>query len=452
MGLIVPNDSRKPLMGCIDHKERNIVLFENGTIGYLETDEDSDLRGGSSYVSIVNELSDLNSSPIFSPSGLDWNSIKRNYFRSLIFIYGLILILMIVPFVFQRGTWNTMISDWTGVDFNGWARYILAFIACMLSWTPEMIGGALSEKRANQAILTLDGKLGKTEIVVSDGATPKQGLDTTTWKIRKGRGTFPLMSIVFSKVAFMTLIFIDFVSAVVLSIVTPFLVIGLFAYNSFRNKKALSDDEIEIPKVELSEIYGYILNRWGSSQLVNIISPGEGISMEFKSSLWYDYHKAVKSEDPKKAHRFQADYNPADKEAKNERAKSVIKAVAGFLNSDDSGSLLIGVDDDNKILGLERDFELLNVQPSSQRDEFEMQLDALLKKHLTTLAKKTGLWHFNWLEDDGKWVCMLKIKNSPQPVYHKVDGKEIYYRRTPSRTEPVPSGIELQKELEKFPR
>ena len=433
-------------MGCIDYKEREIILFENGTLGYLESDEDSDLRGGSSYVSIVNELGDLRSSPNFSPSGLDWDSMKKKYYKAILAIYGLVLILLFVPSVLERGTWNIMISDWTGIDFSGPARFGLAFVASMLAFAPEAIVGGYFSKRENQSILSLNSEYANTEIIVTDAAISFE--TQTTWKRRIG--PFPLACVVLTKVVFMILIFIDFFAAVTLTILTPLFIIGLLTLLSFRNRQPLSEDEIEIREVNLSEIYDYILNRWGSTQLDNIISGGEGMRKEFKSSLWYDYDKA----DPNNKFRYERDYDPSDKRTKNERAKSVIKAVAGFLNSDVPGRLLIGVDNDERILGLVNDFELLNVSPSDQRNQFEMQLDDLLRKHLESKTNLRGLWDFSWLEqeEEGKLVCMLTITNSPQAVYHKVDGKGIYYRRTPSKTEPVHSGIELEKELEKFPR
>ena len=75
-------------------------------------------------------------------------------------------------------------------------------------------------------------------------------------------------------------------------------------------------------------------------------------------------------------------------------------------------------------------------------------------KNMESRANLRGLWDFSWLEqeEDGGLVCMLTIRNSPQAVFHKVEGKEIYYIRRPSSTEPITSGIELAKELDKFPR
>ena len=39
---------------------------------------------------------------------------------------------------------------------------------------------------------------------------------------------------------------------------------------------------------------------------------------------------------------------------------NVVKTVAGFLNSGIQGTLIIGVDDNCNVLGLERDFQLLD--------------------------------------------------------------------------------------------
>jgi len=432
-------------MGCIDHEEREIVLFENGALRYLNYDEDSDLRAGSNYVSIIDELSDLKNPPSFSSSELDWPSLKRRYIHALIIIYGIILILIIVPFVLRRGTWNDMISVWVGVDFNGWLRYCLGFIAFMFSLIPEIIGAGIFGKRENQAVLTLEGKHGITEIICIEGAIKLE--NQLSWK--KKVGIFPMYFVVISKTAFMAMIFIDFSNAVVLGISAPFVILYLAVYSSYKNRKALSGDQIEIPEVGLSEISAHMENRWRSTQLEHIIAAGESRRLEFKSSLWYDYDKA----DPNNV-RHDPYYNPSDKVAKNERASSIMKAVTGFLNSNVSGRLVIGVDDGGQILGLKSDFELLNTSASKQRDQFEIQLNALLMKNLESRANLRGLWDFIWLEqeEDRGLVCMLTIRNSPQAVFLKVEGRGIYYIRTPSTTEPIKSGIDLDKELEKFPR
>lgn len=443
MGLVVPIDSRQPKMGCVDFKDREIVLFENGSLGYVDSDDDSDLRAGSSYVSIIGELAELKSPPNYSPSELDWPWMKKKYTQSLIIIYGFIVSLIVLPFVFQQGSWNDMISNWTGLDFNGWLRYILAFIASTVAFMPEIIGGTILSRRENQAVLTLDTKHGITEIIHTDG--PMQFENQLSWKNRVG--IFPLYMIVVPKVAFMVLIFIDFPNAVVLAILVPFVLFCLSVYAIYANRRGCSDDETKIPEVGLGEIFAFIQNRWANTQLQNIIAPGESIRLEFKSSLWYDYHKADKNHN-----RYVPNYDPSNKEAKNERAKSVVKTVAGFLNSDVEGTLLIGVDDDGQILGLECDFELLNTARSNHKDLYERQLHSLLSKHIESTANLRGLWDIGWLEHDEKSVCMLTISNSPQAVYHRQEGKSVYYRRTPSMTEPVPTGIELEKELEKFPR
>ena len=80
-----------------------------------------------------------------------------------------------------------------------------------------------------------------------------------------------------------------------------------------------------------------------------------------------------------------------------------------------------------------------------------MQLDDLLKKNLKTNGDLLGLWDISWLEHKEHMVCMLKLQRSTHAIFLKIDEKEIYYIRTPSKTEPK-SGTDLAKELSKFPR
>ena len=435
-------DLRQPQMGCIDHKGREIVVFENGALGYVDFGDDSDLRADSSYSRIINELSDLNSPPSYSPSRLDLPSMKRKYAQSLIIIYGLTIFLIIMPIALRRGTWNDMFSVWTGVDFNGWPRYFVAFVACMISLIPEIMANEILVKRKNTSVLTLDSKNGIIEIICYSTLDPV----ALTSQVKQVH-SLVFSTIILSKMVFMGCIFINYGMTLTLAIISPFVIFFLFIYSYYINRKAPSENEIGIPEVELSEIYSYIYDHWGSTQLENIVSAGESLRLEFKASLWYDYDKADSD-----SYRYDVDYNPSDKVSKKERARSILKAVTGFLNSNEGGQLLIGVKDDGQIIGLESDFELLNASSlSKQKDLFEMRLDDLLKKNLKTNGDLLGLWDISWLEHKEHMVCMLKLQRSTHAIFLKIDEEEIYYIRTPSKTEPK-SGTDLDKELSKFPR
>ena len=81
----------------------------------------------------------------------------------------------------------------------------------------------------------------------------------------------------------------------------------------------------------------------------------ESDTVEFKSSLRWDYKQ---------------------QRANTDLEREVIKGVVGFLNSESGGTLIIGVDDDKRVLGLERDFSTLGQRKN--RDGFQQRLQQAL--------------------------------------------------------------------------
>ena len=51
--------------------DMEIVLFENGTLGYIGDSDKTYLRGGSDYVPIYNNVTDIRSAPGHSKSAFD---------------------------------------------------------------------------------------------------------------------------------------------------------------------------------------------------------------------------------------------------------------------------------------------------------------------------------------------------------------------------------------------
>ena len=127
-----------------------------------------------------------------------------------------------------------------------------------------------------------------------------------------------------------------------------------------------------------------------------LIADGEGPLLEFKSSLRWD----------------------CKLEKINKALEAVIlKTLSGFMNSG-GGTLLIGVADDQEVLGLQNDYNTLR---KKDRDGFEIALMTLVSSSLgTDLCKHV---HILFHEIDGKDICRVIISGSPRPVYLKHDGK-----------------------------
>ena len=111
--------------------------------------------------------------------------------------------------------------------------------------------------------------------------------------------------------------------------------------------------------------------------------------MEFKSTLRWD----VVQQQPNEALR-----------------KSCVKTIAAFMNSE-GGTLLIGVEDDGNILGLDKDLSLLG----GSEDKFQQMLvnlisdeigPALSHYHRVRLEPSTASWCVSWKLIQSAAVCL----------------------------------------------
>lgn len=131
--------------------------------------------------------------------------------------------------------------------------------------------------------------------------------------------------------------------------------------------------------------------------LIEMIEAGENSEVEFKTTLRYDVKQKIT----------------------NKKLEEVIlKTIAAFSNAS-GGTLIIGVDDEMNIIGLENDYRTLN---SGTKDEFEL--------HLRNLVNKSYGVEFatNNLEVDfpvvyDQEICVVNIKSGIRPLYSEVSDK-----------------------------
>ena len=102
---------------------------------------------------------------------------------------------------------------------------------------------------------------------------------------------------------------------------------------------------------------------------------------------------------------------------------NVIQEVAAFLNSRHGGIVLIGVEDDGTVLGLNEDFKAANPQKQN-RDGYQLFLLDTLKNNLSDNWSQFYKISFGMLQ--GKDVCRLDIAPATEPVYMK--GGDFYIR------------------------
>ena len=147
-----------------------------------------------------------------------------------------------------------------------------------------------------------------------------------------------------------------------------------------------------------------------------LIAVGETPAVEFKSTLMWSTKGNVK-------------------DAKLQ--KMVTKTIAAFANTR-GGTLLIGVEPDGGVCGIELDCAILRGRDDTCVDAFSRSLAAIIDAHLGTAMAAHVATHYAGV--DGKTVCVVDVDPSLEAVYLKADvPAEVYVRSgTTSVALPVP--------------
>lgn len=159
--------------------------------------------------------------------------------------------------------------------------------------------------------------------------------------------------------------------------------------------------------------YAIRIERWIESddldgEAYQLLSPtelilsGESKFIEYKSSLAWDYYQ---------------------QRANKALHQPVMKTLAAFMNSS-GGYLLIGVDDDGQVLGLEPDLQTLR-KPTL--DAFETAFNMAFNKMIG--AEFREYVDVAFPEINEKPICMLRVFPSTQPVFMSEKGDEKFYIR-----------------------
>ena len=126
----------------------------------------------------------------------------------------------------------------------------------------------------------------------------------------------------------------------------------------------------------------------------DLIKEGESNELEFKSSLRWNYEN-----------------NNIDKKME----LVILKSISAFANGE-GGTLLIGVDDEGTVLGLERDYSSLE----GTKDEFELHLRNLINQFFgKTFA--TSYVFIKFMTVDDKELCRVDINKSNKPLYIEIN-------------------------------
>ncbi len=143
---------------------------------------------------------------------------------------------------------------------------------------------------------------------------------------------------------------------------------------------------------------------------LELISQGESNFVEFKSSIRWDYQRS----------------------AVNKGLEYVIaKTIAAFMNTE-GGKLVIGVDDDGNILGLDYDYSTLS---KANKDGFLLQMDKIINNYLGNEFHEYLNVTVTLL--NGKEICVVEILDSSQPVFVRRDDEEEFYIRASASSLPL---------------
>jgi hypothetical protein len=132
-----------------------------------------------------------------------------------------------------------------------------------------------------------------------------------------------------------------------------------------------------------------------------LIELGESLTLEFKSTLQWD---VIQNSKNKGLHH------------------SVLKSISAFLNTA-GGTLIIGVEDDGTICGLENDFKLVQ----NSQDKFQQLIVSIIYEYIGPQYSQFIKLKFEPI--NGEQICVIDVHKSSEPVYMKSSkGKEFFVR------------------------
>jgi hypothetical protein len=142
-------------------------------------------------------------------------------------------------------------------------------------------------------------------------------------------------------------------------------------------------------------------------KLNDYLKVGESSSVEYKSSIRWDM-----------------DQNKINKELE----KVIIKTIDGFLNFE-GGILLIGVDDNGGVIGIDKDISTLK---KKNIDGFQQLLINLISEYLGAEYSQYINIAFEKVVD--KFVCIINIDKAPQSVFVRGKDTKSFYIRSGNTT------------------
>ncbi len=152
---------------------------------------------------------------------------------------------------------------------------------------------------------------------------------------------------------------------------------------------------------------GFMRDSGATSRISKLLAKGESQTVEFKSSLRWNYEATMRDKALEQA---------------------VVKTIAAFMNAD-GGKLLLGVSDEGEILGLNPDYRTLK---RSNPDGFGQKITTLVAENMG--ADKCAMISIEFHKRDGRELALMSVARATQPVFVKKDSKKTLYVRTQNST------------------
>ena len=169
----------------------------------------------------------------------------------------------------------------------------------------------------------------------------------------------------------------------------------------------------------------------GTVDILDVIAEGEHDALEFKSSLRWDTETHIVNKTLEKV---------------------VLKTIVAFNNGwGDGGKLIVGVDDDQKVLGLEGDYSTL--QDGSDKDAFEIHLRNLINEQWGVEFAGANL-KIVFEQIGENEVCVVDVDRGTAPIFLKTKNKhgarlEIFYVRSGNSSPQIGNPSEIAAYIQK---
>ena len=169
----------------------------------------------------------------------------------------------------------------------------------------------------------------------------------------------------------------------------------------------------------------------GTVDILDVIAEGEHDALEFKSSLRWDTETHIVNKTLEKV---------------------VLKTIIAFNNGwGDGGKLIVGVDDDQKVLGLEGDYSTL--QDGSDKDAFEIHLRNLINEQWGVEFAGANL-KIVFEQIGENEVCVVDVDRGTAPIFLKTKNRhgahlEIFYVRSGNSSPQIGNPSEIATYIQK---